>query len=103
MRWPAILVFTFVAIAALQAALPVLVVLLVLAVLWGVYFRPGEMLGFIAMLVLAAAFKAHGLALIIVAAVLGFVAIVREPAVPKPPNIEPAKQPLLTSDSDKSP
>ena len=49
MRWPTIFVFTCVAIAALHAVLPVLVVLLLLSVLWGVLLRPAEMLGFIAM------------------------------------------------------
>jgi hypothetical protein len=102
MRWPTIFVFTCVAIAALQAALPVLLVLLLLSVLWGVILRPVELLGFTGLLVFASAFQAHGLALVMLAGVLGLVALVRGPTTQETVTAERSELPLLSSDTDRA-
>jgi hypothetical protein len=50
MRWLVIIIVACLLLTVLKAAIAVLLILLGIAVLWGVYFRPAETFGFFALL-----------------------------------------------------
>lgn len=82
MRWLVILVGLCIALTVLRAALAVLLIVLVVSILWGAFFRPAETFGSILLVLFSAVLQTHTLAVLILIGVLGFVVVVRRPVAP---------------------
>lgn len=79
MRWLLIVIGVCFALAVLRAAIVVLFILVALSVLWGVFFRPAETFGFIALLLFSAVLQTHTIAVLVLIGFLGLVVIASRP------------------------
>lgn len=96
MRWIVIIILACLAVTVLKAAVTLLLILLGLAVLWGVFFRPAETFGFVALLVFSAVLQTHTVAVLVLIGFLGFIAFMRRPIEPREHTAE--EPPLLLAD-----
>jgi hypothetical protein len=79
MRWLVIIIVACLLLTVLKAAIAVLLILLGIAVLWGVYFRPAETVGFFALMCFMSVLERYPLPVLLLIGLLGVLAYLQRP------------------------
>jgi hypothetical protein len=79
MRWLVIIIVACLLLTVLKAAIAVLLILLGIAVLWGVYFRPAETFGFFALMSFMSVLERYPLPVLLLIGLLGVLAFLQRP------------------------
>lgn len=92
MRWVMLFIAAGLALTVLKAAIVVLLLMIALAILWGIFFRSAQTFGLLAFLVFTSLLQQHPVPVLVLVGVLGVIAYVRRPAGPSSAG---AERPLL--------
>src|SRR5689334_20194586 len=97
MRWFVIIIFACLLLTVLKAAIAVLLILLGIAALWGIYFRPAETFSFFALMCFMSVLERYPVPVLLLIGLLGVLAYRQRPdGVPASKYSEPK---LLTHEA----